>query len=788
MSTASVPYLQLKHIDSGTVRFPHCSFVTASSFVVIAGFLARIVPSADAEAFVPPIFLEGSLTTGKGNRLVLTNTAELHNRIDLMSARIRELEEALRHARAHKSDEPDVLLDVSQSNAEKSLSDPIRVGGPSSGTEAESFIDAFGTLTIGTRGETNFMSSTARAEYLLGRPLKRTPTWATLIQKSRLPARVINASILDHDFCPVDNELRELVMRHLPPLSEALRLCEIYLDWGKTLWNPLSYHELVDEIVGSVYRADSYESIPGPHALSLVFSIFALASLFDLSRPAYSIEAYEYYILSRVSLEFSSPCATATLQTALTMQNTLQWLDLSDLEMDPSRTYIFAGLSVKIAYRMGLHLHSARFQLERSVVQKRSTLFWQMFFLDTVLSFFAGRPPNVSLDWIDAPYPDDEFLVKNDKGELEMSWRSWSWRFSKLLHEVLVAAFGAKIPTYNTILELDRRIRDFPIPSHLQLHSVTDTRGGPQLILQRLLVLTMKESVLLNIHRRYFSQALQDSPTDLLKHRYGPSVMAMYRSAWRLIVTHSTAVECIPEVAARIPIFWSQAFSAAIVMCMIVTRAPSSNMAASSLHEIDVVYEVFKEAAPNTRIATTILEHLEKVWRKSHENVYHPRSECILSRAELDRVGGGSTSLISKTTNNAPSPTSIPSTASSPDPTTPYSCSGNLTNPSCVSNSSLDLWSSSVHPRIMQDMQSFDGFQAPSTATDGPAYAPPERFSPSLIDTQLSQFCLEAEKAQQALNPFHAAQPQPFHAVGEMHAPDTVLDPAWQSFMEQLGF
>ena len=40
--------------------------------------------------------------------------------------------------------------------------------------------------------------------------------------------------------------------------------------------------------------------------------------------------------------------------------------------------------------------------------------------------------------------------------------------------------------------------------------------------------------------------------------------MAMYRSAWRLIVTHSSGVDRIPNVAARIPIFWSQALSAAV--------------------------------------------------------------------------------------------------------------------------------------------------------------------------------------------------------------------------------
>jgi hypothetical protein len=32
----------------------------------------------------------------------------------------------------------------------------------------------------------------------------------------------------------------------------------------------------------------------------------------------------------------------------------------------------------------------------------------------------------------------------------------------------MVNAFGAKTPTYSTILELDRKIRDFPVPPHLQ--------------------------------------------------------------------------------------------------------------------------------------------------------------------------------------------------------------------------------------------------------------------------------------------------------------------------------
>ena len=159
-----------------------------------------------------------------------------------------------------------------------------------------------------------------------------------------------------------------------------------------------------------------------------------------------------------------------------------------------------------------------------------------------------------------------------------------------------------------------------------------------------------------------------------------------------------------------------------------------------------------------------------------------------MSRAELDRVGGGSTSLISKTS-NASSPSSCSSSAPSPEHTGPCSKPGITTNPS-LSPSQFDLSPSSIHPRIMQDMQSFGGFQVPSTSTGGLNYTMPRQFSPSMIDTQLNQFCVEECKAQ-ALNTFHPAQPPSFHhPSGAIHTPTegTALDPAWESFMEQLGF
>jgi hypothetical protein len=69
---------------------------------------------------------------------------------------------------------------------------------------------------------------------------------------------------------------------------------------------------------------------------------------------------------------------------------------------------------------------------------------------------------------------------------------------------------------------------------------------------------------LLNLHRAYFAQALHDRPNDLTNHRYLPSVMATYRSAWRLIQSLRFVWEKEPAVLARISLAWSQALSAAV--------------------------------------------------------------------------------------------------------------------------------------------------------------------------------------------------------------------------------
>ena len=73
-----------------------------------------------------------------------------------------------------------------------------------------------------------------------------------------------------------------------------------------------------------------------------------------------------------------------------------------------------------------------------------------------------------------------------------------------------------------------------------------------------------RSSVLLNLHRPYFAQALQESPADLHRHRYLPSVVATYRSAWRISRGLAVTWQAAPAILARLLLPWSNALSAAV--------------------------------------------------------------------------------------------------------------------------------------------------------------------------------------------------------------------------------
>ncbi|KAG7451871.1 uncharacterized protein BT62DRAFT_959771 [Guyanagaster necrorhizus] len=745
---------------------------------------------------------DGSLTSGKGNRLILANTEQLHERIEHLCSRIRDLENALKMIQATVSPEPHPLLraDLLQLKSPQStlptqngLAGPSVTIGPTSTSvnsqstylgfstepqqvrsEDENFIDAFGTLTIGRQGESSFLGKTARSEFLL-RALSKPQSTSTLVLP-RVSKRIIESNCAD----PLDESLGHEVFSLLPPLSEAVRLCEIYLEHGKYLYSTVDRTELFDEVLACIYRAESFTSLSCHHTLYFLFSVFALAVLFDQERPPFSVEAQEYYYLARAAVGLSSINNHQTLRAIQGMIHLAEYEAYSDWEaLGTNSEWITIGCAVRLGQSIGLHLNSSRWQLGEDTSQRRSRIFWQLFACDTWTSFLFGRPPSMSAQYIDCALPRDTDEIINADGQRETGFHSWIWQYATLMHSVMRAAFGVKVPAYSAILDLDRKIRDFPVPS--RFHPCVNYGSEslrPTHYMQRWMVLISKESVLLNLHRVYFAQALQDQPDDLAHHRYLPSVMATYRSAWRIMQSLKMLRNYAPLLLNRVNLAWSHALSAVIVMCILVTRAPNSKMTKPSLEELDLVAQLFEEAAPNCRAAANTLDTIQMLRNKAHEAVGQaPSPESgDLSPDELDRLGG-KTHLISSVDSDTPTVAYTPSPPAhrQPSPSSPFPATNN------------------VHPVIAQDMQNLDAGGFHLNLFDNPAEVLTAERMPEVSFTG-DNFGFFAQQSPPSLGEYTQPQspppPLPHHhsAYGFAAAAAPMLDATWQSFVEQLGF
>ncbi|KAE9397439.1 hypothetical protein BT96DRAFT_957908 [Gymnopus androsaceus JB14] len=674
-------------------------------------------------------------TTAFCARLVLANTEQLHERIEHLCTRIRELESALRGAQAQLSQEEHPLLrsDLLQLKSPHIAYPNERTTtpqfAPTSDTTTEgtmppyeSLIDAFGTLSIRENGEAQFLGQTARSEYLI-RALAKPHKPSTSVLGTRLSQKIINGAQYcrddsEHSFngalTPSERDIHETgkeIFNLLPPLSEAIRLCEVYLEHGKYMYTPLLRMELFDEVLWNIYRSDSFDAVACHQTLALLFMVFALASLFDPELPTCSILAQEYFYLSKAALGFKPPYSHTTLKSIwCTVRSRCTILEFSDWEaMGSAASWMFVGHAVRMGSSMELDvdLNGSRWDLPEDILQRRYRLFWTVFTADTWSSFHYGRPPSLSRAYIDCPLPKDTEETINEKGERETGFHYWTWQFSAFMHTIMEETFGSSRPAYSTIIDFDRKIRDFPVPVNLRVRC-PDVEPRRELYMQRLIVLSYKENTLMHLHRAYFAQALQDSSDDLTTHKYVASVIATFRSAWRLSQVMQVAWKNIPHLLARYHLAWSQVLSAAIVMCILVTRAPNSKMTKSSIEELDLIAHLFEEAAPTVKSAANILDTMRNLRRKAREAVDPPASsngtsttsaspaessssgsceqftntldvdetqELSLSTTELDRLGGR-THLIAECRTRAKTPGDYvgPSTHPSPDShrTSPY--------------------------------------------------------------------------------------------------------------------
>ncbi|CDO73376.1 hypothetical protein BN946_scf185013.g10 [Trametes cinnabarina] len=548
--------------------------------------------------------------------------------VEKYKKRVEQLETALQALQAQVSDKPHPLLN---GNATPLLleEDSIQASSGTNSTDASTpeesrdeveavLIDAFGTLTIGSKGEARYFGQTSRSEYLIHAP-ERLAAYDTP-RLPRLTHITIDEANKEMDVFCRNDEVAEEILGCLPSISHAIHLCEIFFAYSKFLWYPVPKDYILREVIE--------------------------ATLFDLNMPPYAAEAHEYYLISRIALRWAPPTYDTTLASIQTLIYMSIYLEMSDVE--PAHTgshkaWMLIRQATAMGLSIGLHVSSSKWQLDAAAAAKRSRIFWQLMMYDTWLSFGFGRPPSMSMSFIDNEVPTEEDAIVNEEDRSEAGYLVWNWQFAKVMHSVMTTAFGAKPPTYAKIIELDRRVRDTHVPAPLQLPCGVNDGSTPcvTLTMQRMFVTAWREITLLNLHRPYFSVAVKEASGDPMKHKYAPSVLAVYRSAWRIISSLQSAHHIAPGIVSRCGFVWSHALASAILLCLLITHASSSNLSGPSLIELDKVCALFEEAASQSQFASNNLEAVRKLRKQAQAALSDVQVEDAAAiAAELDRLGG----------------------------------------------------------------------------------------------------------------------------------------------------
>lgn len=202
-----------------------------------------------------------------------------------------------------------------------------------------------------------------------------------------------------------------------------------------------------------------------------------------------------------------------------------------------------------------------------------------------------GRPPSVRLSYVDCEYPLDEEATLDENGNYKVGRASssrfsfsfhlpslpadyqWKYEFCReIFSHILELTLTAEAPTYQTILELDRKVREKLLPSHLNAFMAPDADNcmpstfmhgsvlGQFRTVSESAVLCITSDVsdfllaLLYIHRSFFAQAMLDHPINPLRSPYAPSFLAAYRCASGVIKSSLNYHERYPQLCGR---FWA---------------------------------------------------------------------------------------------------------------------------------------------------------------------------------------------------------------------------------------
>ncbi|KAF9005439.1 hypothetical protein BDQ17DRAFT_1399143 [Cyathus striatus] len=534
---------------------------------------------------------EGALTSGRGSRFILANTEQLHEKIFELSDRVRQLEEALQTLQSSCSNQPHPLLapELLRIKTSQELygmpTQSSQTGPPPVPSERSEI----------AKDEPIPSSVGLHSHHATNGEISRTADISKRSWTPEVPPDILQLSSTFPFPWNVNLGVRQKIRDALPPRKDAEDICNEARRNALWQYNLDASETFLPNLLNYCYTTPIEDL--SPRRLALLLMVLAIGSVVTLNRPADALHGEAYHHLARAAV-CEIPLMEQPDFDELHALVFMIWyyLIFSDNRKAVGYAWNLMGFVAKLAQGLGLHRDGSRLKVIPEEHERRRVIFWELLNLDARMSLSLGRPPSICLAHVDTKPPSyigPGLYVPSD----EIVYHEWKNSFfRRCLTPMLEAMVSVDTPAYDYILELDRKVRDFQTPPNL------DERAGPDtapryLVMQRGLVIMGREIGLLQLHRRYFTEAMSGSEAFDLRHRYAPSVLATYMGASSLISAVEKLYTKEPQLSVRFLHFWFNAFSAAVTLSLLISRAPITALASFAFRDLERACQLFGQAS-----------------------------------------------------------------------------------------------------------------------------------------------------------------------------------------------
>ncbi|KAG6916036.1 hypothetical protein DXG01_008759 [Tephrocybe rancida] len=575
---------------------------------------------------------------------ILANTEQLHEKITVLSDRVRDLEEALQILQATHSPHPHPLLTPDllriKTSQDLYITPQAQAHHPQQQDPTPDHLADSAALSLSLAStRPPYAPAVGSSQQASGSGSSSNGgDVGSLSHPPDVPPDILQLSSTFPFPWSVDLRIRKRIREALPPRHEALAICEAarnnalwqyHLDASETFLQNLLHHCYSSPI----------EDL-SPRRLALLLMILSVGMLVDLSRPLGSLYGEAYHHLARASVCEIPLMEEPDFDVLHCLFFMIWWhLIFSDNKKAIGYAWNLMGFVAKLAQGFRNHHRvltdwvsnradrdNPRLRGIPEEDEKRRAVFWELLNLDARMSLSLGRPPSICLRHVDAKPPAFKGTGLYVPRE-EMIYHEWKNAFFiQCLSPILEATVVVDPPAYATIIELDSLVRNFHIPKLLDeqpKHGQQDGSVAVQprfLTMQRALVTTSRDIALLQLHRRLFTEAMsRPEAFDLATHAYAPSVLATCLGAASLIESVETLYDNEPQLTARFLYFWFNAYSAAATLALFVARSPSTPFAPEAQKHVDRACRLFARAAKLLPLCIRLQHVTEKLAEKSRQ-------------------------------------------------------------------------------------------------------------------------------------------------------------------------